>query len=264
MYLTFFTILPNKNLSSLISQLLTFSYLCIQNCEKIMEKNELSLRRSRSIQAVLSDGYRLFGRYFLRLLCSSWIQALFYALAFGFTMAIFFTNILPLLMKHRSISPELLLWIGSILLFVLAAVLLAVAGGVAPLQQHAQTNAINAPRHWWGRWPWKLTLLSFVRLPKMLWMVIRRQPGRFISISLVMLMVVLVTTMLFMLPAVVMAIANIEASAGQAAGDAVEMPENLYALNFATFAICGLLQAYIHLTTLFPLYYLWGNGKTRK
>ncbi|MBO7110264.1 MAG: hypothetical protein J6V97_09275 [Prevotella sp.] len=229
-----------------------------------MDKNELSLHRSRSIQAVLRDGYRLFGQNFSRLLRSSWIQAVFYALAFGFTMAFFFTNILPLLMEHRSLSSELLPWIGSILLFVIAAILLAVAGGVAPLQQHAQTDAISGPRHWWGRWPWKLTLRSIVRLPKMLWMVLRRQLGRLVSICLVMLLAVLVTTMLFMLPAVVMAIANIEASTGRAAGDAVQMPENLFTMNFATFAVCGLLQAYIHLTTLFPLYYLWGNGKGEK
>lgn len=228
-----------------------------------MEKNELSLRRFRSIQAVLGDGYRLFGRYFSRMVRSSWIHALFYALAFGMTMAIFFTNILPLLMQHHSISSELLPWIGSILLFILAVILLAVAGGVAPLQQHAQTDSISVPSHWWGRWPLKLTLHSVVRLPKMLWTVIRRQPGRFISVCLVMLLVVLVTTMLFMLPAVVMAIANIEASTGRAGGDAVQMPENLFAMNFATFAVCGLLQAYIHLSTLFPLYYLWGNMKNK-
>ncbi len=226
-----------------------------------MEKNELSLRRSRSIQAVLSDGYRLYARHFLRLVRSSWIHALFYALAFGFTMAIFFTNILPLWMQHCSLSSELPVWIGSILLFIVAAILLAVAGGVAPLQQHAQTDSISAPRHWWGRWPWKLTLRSIVRLPKMLWTLVRRKPGKLISVCLIMLLVVLVTTMLFMLPAVVMAIANIEASTGRAVGDDVQMPEHLFTLNFATFAVCGLLQAYIHLSTLFPLYYLWGNER---
>ena len=229
-----------------------------------MENNELSIYRSRSVQAMLSDGYKLYTRNFSRLLRSSWIQALLYALAFGFTMAIFFTNILPLLMDDRSISSELLPWIGSFLLFVATAVLLAVAGGVAPLQQHLQTNAISAPRHWWGRWEWKLTLRSIVRLPKMLWTVIRHQPGRLISICLVMLLVVLVSSLIFMLPAVVMTIANVEASKGMAAGDAVQMPENLFAINFATFALCGLLQAFIHLSTLFPLYYLWGNGKNVK
>ena len=79
-----------------------------------------------------------------------------------------------------------------------------------------------------------------------------------------MLLLVVVLTMLFMLPVVVMTIANIEASSGRAAGDAVQMPENLNVMNFATFAVCGLLQAYIHLSTLFPLYYLWGNEKGEK
>lgn len=229
-----------------------------------MEKNELSLHRSRSIQAVLRDAYRLYGRFFSRLVRSSWIQAVLYALAFGFTMAFFFANILPRLMEHRSISSELLPWIGSILLFVATAILLAVSGGVSPLQQHAQTNSISAPLHWWGRWPWKLTLRSIVRLPKMLWTVMCRQPGKFISVCLIMLLLVVVLTILFMLPVVVMTIANIEASSGRAAGDAVQMPENLNVMNFTTFAVCGLLQAYIHLSTLFPLYYLWGNEKGEK
>lgn len=229
-----------------------------------MEKNDLSIHRSRSVQAMLSDGYKLYTRHFSHLMRSSWIQALFYAFAFGFTMAIFFTNILPLLMDDRSISSELFPWIGSILLFVAAAVLMAVSGGVAPLQQHAQTDTIGTPRRWWGRWPWRLTLRSIVQLPKMLWAVMRRQPSRLISICLIMLLVVLVASLLFMLPAIVMTIANMEASKGMAAGDAVQMPDNLFVLNFITFAFCGLLQAYIHLSTLFPLYYLWGNQKNEK
>lgn len=226
-----------------------------------MEKNELSLCRPRSIQAILGDGYRLFSRYLSELLRLSWIQALFYALTFGLTMAIFFTHVLPLLMQHRSIASEWLPLTGSILLFVIAIILLAVAGGVAPLQHHAQTDSISAPRHWWGQWPWKLTLRSVVQLPKMLWTVMRHQLGKLISVILVMLLVVAVATVLFMLPAVMLAIADTEASSGQAAGDAVQMPENLFALNFATFAACGMMQAYIHLSTIFPLYYLWGNER---
>ncbi len=229
-----------------------------------MEKNELSLLRSRSIQAVLSDGYRLYARHFWRLVRSSWLQAIIYALAFALFMACFFTHLLPRAMSGLSIGSEMLVSIGTFVLFLLAAILLAGAGAVAPLKQHAETDAISGPLHWWGRWPLKLTVRSVVRLPRMLWVVMRRHAGALISVCLIMLLVVLIATVLFMLPAVVMAIANIEAASGTAAGDAVEMPDNLFWMNFATFGICGLLQAYIHLSTLFPLYYMWGNEKLGK
>ena len=37
------------------------------------------------------------------------------------------------------------------------------------------------------------------------------------------------------------------------------MPEYIGRLNFAVFALMGFLQAYIHLSTLFPFYYLYGS-----
>ncbi|MCR4808406.1 MAG: hypothetical protein K5896_00930 [Prevotella sp.] len=229
-----------------------------------MEKNELSLNRPRSFQAVLSDGLRLYASHIWCLVRSSWVQAIVYALAVGFSMAYFFTYLLPLMMGHRSLMPELAIWGATFVVYILAALLLSTAGAVAPLQQHSKTDAITAPSKWWGRWPWKLSLRSIIRLPQMLWTVMRHQPGVFVSVSLILLLLVLVATLAFMLPAVVMAIADTEVAAGKAAGDAVEMPENLFQMNFITFTICGLLQAYIHLATLFPLYYLWGNGKVKK
>ena len=74
-----------------------------------------------------------------------------------------------------------------------------------------------------------------------------------------MLLVVLVATVIFQMPAIILATANIEGAADIAAGDVPDLPENLWALNFFTFSVCGFLQAYIHLSTLFPFYYVWGN-----
>ena len=94
----------------------------------------------------------------------------------------------------------------------------------------------------------------------MLWKAIRsHQLGTLIVVSLIMLLLVVIVMLLLMMPAVIMGIANVEAAAGWAAGDEVDMPDNLFMLNFAIFSVCGFLQAYIHLTTLFPLYYIWGN-----
>ena len=226
------------------------------------KNNELSLHHNRSIQSVINCGFRLYGQNFIKLLRSSWSQAIIYSLVVGGSMAYFFTNLLPRMMKHFDVHSQLLTWGGTLLAFILAAILFAFAGGFAPLREHSLTNHISRPLHWWGRWPWKLTLRGIVRLPQMLWKAIRHgQLGALLVVALVMLLMVAVATVLLQLPAVILATANVEAAAGMAAGDAVDMPDNLFLLNFATFSVCGFLQAYIHLATLFPLYYVWGNVK---
>ncbi len=212
----------------------------------------------RSLQAVLSNGYQLYGKNFWRLLRSSWIQAVIYALLVGVSMTYFFSWLLPRLMLHGSFGLELTYWCITLLLFLASAALFACAGGVAPLQEHALTGNISKPRRWWGRWPWRLAWRSFVVLPRMLWKTIRRrQLGTLIAVSLAMLLVVIVATIVLQLPAVILAVANVEAQAGLADGDAVDVPRNLWLINLGTFSACGLLQAYIHLSTLFPLYYVW-------
>ena len=227
-----------------------------------MEKNDqLALHRNRSVQAIVSDGYRLYARHFWRLLRSSWIQATIYAIITGLSMAYFFTHLLPRIMADYSRSSQMLIWAGTVAAFAVAALLLAFAGGIDPLHEHSLTGTISRPRHWWGRWPWRLTAKGMKRLPQMLWTVVRRrQLGVLIVVSLIMLLVVAVATLLLQLPAIILATANVQAAAGMAVGDAVDMPEHLYLLNFATFAVCAFLQAYIHLSTLFPLYYIWGKA----
>ncbi len=222
-----------------------------------MEKDQdLSLRRSRSLQAVIGNGYLLYGRNFWRLVRSSWVHAVIYALVLGFSMSTFFTH----WAESGSLSSHLGVWLLSVAAFAVAMVLFAFAGGIAPLHQHSLTGTISAPRRWWGRWPWQLTARGIVRLPAMLWRTVRsRHAGMLVVVLLVMLLVVLVAMALLQLPAVILATADVQAAADRAIGDMPDMPENLFLFNFATFTVCGLLQAYIHLSTLFPLYYVWGN-----
>ena len=228
-----------------------------------MEKNNdlAAPRAPRSMQAVLHDGYRLFAQNFVRLVRSSWIQAIVYALTVGATATCFFLYLLPAVLSDgRSWFVQLAVWLGLMLVFVLAALLLAFAGGVAPLHDHFLTGTIRSPRRWWGRWPWRLMLRGLTTLPRMLWQTVRRgQLGTLVVVSVVMLLGVLVATVVLELPALILATADIQAQAGLAAGDAVDLPDNMLWINFATFSCCGLLQAYIHLATLFPLYYVWRN-----
>lgn len=227
-----------------------------------MENNDrLAEHRSRSLQAVLGDGYRLYLRQFPRLLRSSWIQAIIYALVTGGSMTFFFGVLLPLQHCGLATSKEWLLWGASVVAFVIAAIMLAFAGAFAPLRQHWQTGTISSPLRFWGCWPWRLTLHGLCRLPRMLFDVFRkRQAGILVTVLLVTLLAVLVATVLLQLPAIIMATANVEAAAGLSAGDAVDVPENLLTLDFIVFALCGLLQGYIHMSMLYPLYYVWRNA----
>lgn len=91
-----------------------------------------------------------------------------------------------------------------------------------------------------------------------------KQLGRLIVTALVVWLVASLATSLATLPAFILTMADMVATAGAMNGDPVEMPQPLFWYFFATFAISGFLQAYIHLSTLFPFYYLWGSGKEVK
>ena len=88
-----------------------------------------------------------------------------------------------------------------------------------------------------------------------------KQMGRLIVTALVVWLVASLASSLAMLPSFILTVADMVAITGAMNGDPVDMPQHLFWMFFATFAISGFLQAYIHLSTLFPFYYLWGNGK---
>lgn len=231
-----------------------------------MEKNSnLSVYHTRSLQSVISCGFRLYAQNFSRLVRSSWIQAIIYALVVGGTMAYYFSHVLPGLSADYYPWPELAVLGGLWVLFGLVATLFAFAGGFDPLHEHALTDSIGLPRRWWGRWPWKLALRGQTVLPQMLLKTIKKkQMGALVAVLLLMTLLVLIASVILQLPTIIMTLANVEAAKGLAAGDAVDMPENLWLVNFAVFAVCGLLQAYTHLAMLFPLYYIWGNANAKQ
>lgn len=66
-------------------------------------------------------------------------------------------------------------------------------------------------------------------------------------------------TLVCELPAVIMATANTMAYVGLATGDPLGMPENMVPLTYGVFFVAGFIQAYVHLSTLYPLYYAYGS-----
>lgn len=303
---------------------------------KTDNEKELSVHKIRSIQACISDGYRLYWHNIGKLFRGSWLAAVLYALSLGLAMAYYFAVVIPEMtginMTGQSAFGSIVLWCGLMGIYSLAILLFICAAGFAPLREHAATDAITRPAHWWGRWPlaltgralvlaawitiavtigaaiiglilWGLTAamgmeditatittaivvmiltaaLLLAILPLTITSIDRmmaprfslapplkgygsaaRQLGRLIVTTLVVWLVASVASSLAMLPSFILTVADMVAMTGAMNGDPVDMPQHLFWYFFATFAISGFLQAYIHLSTLFPFYYLWGSDK---
>jgi len=305
-----------------------------------MEKiNTLILQKSRSIPAVIRDGYRLYTGNFKRLFRASWIAAIVYGLCFALMMNFMINDVLSLVVTVSTFGwqtldsldfrPVLLMAGGSVLLFVMAALTLAsYATGACTV--HQKTGEIERPARWFGTFNLKallrllmatvwMTLLMAVvcalfaaviygvmeaGIVDNLWKSVAtialllilacvalaflvplaypfmsravnepfnwRPPFkgyllglRHWSLLFVTLMVTafvtVVLTLVCELPAFVIAIANAKAYAGAAMGDPLNLPENMALMSTLAFIVAGFVQAYVHLYTVFPLYYAYGS-----
>lgn len=74
----------------------------------------------------------------------------------------------------------------------------------------------------------------------------------------------LLLTLITQLPALILYAANIRSQLGALQGDELGMPQGMWWLNFVVFLIGGFIQAYVHLSTLFPLYYAYGTIRSEE
>ena len=86
-----------------------------------------------------------------------------------------------------------------------------------------------------------------------------RHIGSIFTVALMVSIGVSLLCSLTELPAIVLFLANMNSQLGVMIGDAAGMPAYMTWLNLIVFAIAGFIQAYIHLSSLFPLYYLYGK-----
>lgn len=86
-----------------------------------------------------------------------------------------------------------------------------------------------------------------------------RRLGAVFIVTLVVVIITMLLTLIVQLPANILYMANLQSQMGALYGDPLGMPEYIGRLNFAVFVLMGFLQAFIHLSTLFPLYYLYGS-----
>ena len=241
------------------------------------ETSELSLNRIRSVGAVIRDGYLLYTSNFKRLFRGSWPYALLYGLAFAWMTSRIIYDILPLIVMSRYPSLEVH-WTADIfdwllvavycLSFVIAALLLA-ACGIKACDEHRTTDAIQRPAHWWGLLPTQTvpSLLRPLRSKRYAQCTFFRGLSYFGLLFATLLLTGIITSLLTFfceLPGFIIGVANVKAYAGAAMGDPLGLPDYLHTLTFVAFAIAGFIQAYVHLVTIFPLYYACGTIAQRE
>ena len=305
-----------------------------------MEKTEeLLLSKTRSIPAVIRDGYRLYTGNFKRLFRASWIAALLYALCFALMASTLINDVLSILAVASTYGLQILqtedhtltyIKAGCSLLLFAVAMLALASYAFGSCEDHKQTGQILRPARWWGTFHLKtflrllvacvwLSLLIVVvaaifgaivyavvsaGIVDSLWksvatiallVILACVAGAFLlpfaypvvkfvvggqwswmppvkgyvialrhwSLLFVTLLVTLIVTALLTficeLPAFVIGIACAKAYAGAAMGDPLGLPEHMALTSFMAFLIAGFVQAYVHLYSVFPLYYAYGS-----
>lgn len=83
--------------------------------------------------------------------------------------------------------------------------------------------------------------------------------GMLLVVIIVTFLITLLLTLIIQLPALILYTANIQAQLGLSRGDELGIPEGIQRLSLVVFFIAGFIQGYVHLSTLFPLYYAYGT-----
>ena len=86
-----------------------------------------------------------------------------------------------------------------------------------------------------------------------------RRWGFIFIVVLVAVIVEILLMMLLSLPAIILSMANTQSMFCVAMGDPYTLPSYMPALAAGTFLIIGFLQAYVMLSVLFPIYYMYGS-----
>lgn len=232
--------------------------------DKKANKTDLSVMRHRSSQASIADGYRLFVTRFPVIFRASWLAAVIYALAVGFVGYVMLGCIIPVLFGASPETSALSLIALSVMAYVVTAIVLA-STAFDTMNEHKETDTIARPCRWFGRVSYnniKRTIAKAVHFLRHIGRS-RRHVGMVLTVLLMIVIASLVLTLIGQMPAHLLTWANILAQSGYAQGDPLGLPDNIGLINFATFAATGFIQAYIHMSALYPLYYAWGSIKTQ-
>ena len=86
-----------------------------------------------------------------------------------------------------------------------------------------------------------------------------RHWGFIFVVQLMANLVLMIATFFTSLPASILTLANVQANLGVLNGDPLGMPDGIMWLTAAVFVVAGFVQAYVHLSVLFPTYFMYGS-----
>ena len=255
-----------------------------KNDEHMEKEKEDILLKDRSSRACISAGYRLYMSNFKRIFRASWLAALFFAalVSTGGTMMI--------------LRPQTALIVLPLTMIIDA---LFFAYGFSVLKQHQDTGIIGRTPHWYSLdshifvrtlIAWLCMLLISLIMGMLVgvagvllinsvtnmryilndgigyWSNLFSHYGkgmrRWGFIFLVVFMATLIGCVCYLFtsfPAIILSIAGNEANKGFLYGDPYGLPSYIGWLSALVFLLIGFIQAYVMLSFLFPVYYMYGS-----
>lgn len=88
--------------------------------------------------------------------------------------------------------------------------------------------------------------------------------GFIFIVTFVTMLVELVLSLFTSLPSTILSLANMQATLGSMMGDPYAMPSYIVWLSSIVFLLIGFIQAFVFLSSLFPIYYMYGAIETRE
>ena len=222
------------------------------------DNNTLRIDRKRNTGTAIIDGYKLFFKNIDIIIRRTWILAIIYALTCGAMAYYFFIHLMPKLYStpngmNFNFKEQATEWglFSAIVVFFFFMVLLLMASVYSALKQHSLTCIIPRSK-WYGT-------INFKDIPSVAYTAWRAFKHLWHYIAIVMVVFIITTLMSLLMEssAIYLAVAHIKAQQSVVMGDQIVMPQHIGLITFAVFTFCGLLQAYIHTSSLFPFYYFY-------
>lgn len=208
------------------------------------QSREESVKEVRNVGKCFTKGMAMYLKSFMPMVRKAWHVALLHAIVFSALLIIFVNYYLPL-NNYKNVgmpTDE-----ASLLAAALAVLVLFVVGGVLELCVYLCLLRIFVPQ--------TKPLTTFVRGIKLCF----RYLGTTIGALFISFMAVIGALIVFMLPAIVLLLANASAQIGILNGDPTGITSSMVWLTNIVYPISGLLKLFITSMPLFVLYYACGS-----
>lgn len=223
-----------------------------------MNKNDkLSASIQRNAGSMIIDGYHLFFKNLGTIIRRTWILAICYALSVGFSCYYYFIHIMPKLHTDAITFKELATFIGAAIVYLIFAILI-IATILKMLTEHRNNDFVFRGK-WYGELNVKTIPLAF----KVFWRILKHV-WRYFAVVLVVSIITIIVSCFMEGSAIYLSIAHMKAQESMAIGDPYQMPEHIGLITFGVFTFCAFIQAYLHASSLFPLYYAYCSFEKEK